>query len=268
MKVTNLSKTNKIKKKENFKIIIQVRLSSSRLPKKVLKKIYRNQSMLEFLLNRLSKKFKKENIIIALAKDKMNLPIMKILNKYEIKYYEGSENNVLSRYYRCAQKFKVDNIIRITSDCPLIDTDLIFKMIKSFKLNNYEYLSNTLPEKIKTFPDGSDIEVFKFNSLKKLMKLKLTQSDKEHVTNKFWSSKIFRSKIYKFKKDLSQYRYSVDYHSDIINIKKIIHQLIKNKLKFTTMNIINIINKNNSIKNAMFENMTKQKKRRHKIFKI
>ena len=96
-----MSKVIKIKKKDkNFKIIIQVRLSSTRLPKKVLKKIYRNQSMLEFLLNRLTKKFKKENILIALAKNKMNLPIIRILKKYKIEYYEGSENNVLSRYYK------------------------------------------------------------------------------------------------------------------------------------------------------------------------
>ena len=140
MKVTNLSKTNKIKKKENFKIIIQVRLSSSRLPKKVLKKIYRNQSMLEFLLNRLSKKFKKEDIIIALAKDKMNLPIMKILNKYEIKYFEGSENNVLSRYYRCAQKFKVDNIIRITADCPFVDPFYADKIVDKYLETNADLI--------------------------------------------------------------------------------------------------------------------------------
>ena len=266
--MTRPLKLNKFKKKDNFKIIIQVRLASSRLPKKVLKKIYRNQSMLEFLLNRLSKKFKKQNILIALAKDKMNLPLIKLFNKYNIRYYEGSENNVLNRYYKCAQKFKVDNIIRITSDCPLIDTDLIFKMIRYFKANNCEYLSNTQPEKIKTFPDGSDIEVFKFNSLKKMMKLKLARSDKEHVTNKFWSLKIFKSKLYNYKKDLSQYRYSVDYYSDIINVKKIIHQLIKNKLKFTTINIINIIDKDNSIKNTMFKNIIKQKKRRQKIFKL
>jgi len=78
--MTRPLKLNKFKKKDNFKIIIQVRLASSRLPKKVLKKIYRNQSMLEFLLNRLSKKFKKQNILIALAKDKMNLPLIKLLD--------------------------------------------------------------------------------------------------------------------------------------------------------------------------------------------
>ena len=253
---------------QNFKIIIQVRLTSTRLPRKVLKKIYKNESMLEFLLNRLTKRFKNDDVIVALAKNKMNLPIIKILNKYKIKYLEGSESNVLSRYYKSAEKYKVDNIVRVTSDCPLIDTNLIFKMIKYFKNKNYDYLSNTLPEENKTFPDGSDIEIFKFSSMKKMIKLNLTSAEKEHVTNRFWSSKIFKNKLYKSKKDLSKYRYSVDYHSDIINIKKIIHQLIKNKLKFTTMNIINIINKNNSIKNAMFENMTKQKKRRHKIFKI
>ena len=81
-------------KMKNFKIIIQVRLTSTRLPNKVLRKIYKNQSMLEFLLNRLTKRFKNDDVIVALAKNKMNLPIIKILNKYKIKYLEGSESNV------------------------------------------------------------------------------------------------------------------------------------------------------------------------------
>ena len=258
----------KIKKHRNFKIIIQVRLNSTRLPKKILKKIYNNQSMLEFLLNRLTKKFKTEDIIIALAKNKMNFPIVKILNKYKVKYFEGSENNVLNRYYKCAQKFNADNIVRITSDCPLIDTDLILKMIKYFKENSYEYLANTLPEKNKTFPDGSDIEIFKFSSMKKMMKLNLTKYEKEHVTNRFWLSKIFKSKLYKTKVDLSQYRYSVDYQSDIVSIKKIIYFLNKKKLKFTAINIAKIINNNSFIKKAMYKNIIKHKKRRQKIFEL
>ena len=253
---------------KNFKIIIQARLTSTRLPKKVLKKIYKNQSMLEFLLNRLTKRFKDEDIIVALAKNKMNLPIFKILNKYKIKYLEGSEGNVLSRYYKSAEKFKADNIVRITSDCPLIDTNLIFKMIKYFKNNNYDYLSNTLPEENKTFPDGSDVEIFKFSSMKKMIKLNLTRSEKEHVTNRFWSSKIFKSKLYKSKKDLSKYRYSVDYQSDIVNIKKIINTLNKKRLNFTTNNIIKAIDNNKIVKKRMYKNIVKQKNRRKIIFKL
>jgi len=258
----------KINKNENFKIIIQVRINSTRLPKKILKKIYNNQSMLEFLLNRLIKKFKTEDIIIALAKNKMNSPIIKILNKYEINYYEGSENNVLNRYYKCAKKFKVNNIVRITSDCPLIDTTLIIKMIKYFKENNCDYLANTLPEKEKTFPDGSDIEIFKFSSMEKMIRLNLTKSDKEHVTNKFWKSKIFKSKLYKTKVNLSQYRYSVDYQSDFVNIKKIIYLLNKNKLKFTANNITKIIKNNSFIKKTMNKNIIRQMKRRKNIFEL
>lgn len=253
---------------QNFKIIIQVRLTSTRLPRKVLKKIYKNQSMLEFLLNRLTKRFKNDDVIVALAKNKMNLPIIKILNKYKIKYLEGSQNNVLSRYYKSAEKYKADNIVRITSDCPLIDTNLIIKMIKYFKNINYDYLSNTLPEENKTFPDGSDIEIFKFSSMKKMIKLNLTRAEKEHVTNRFWSSKMFKNKLYKSKKDLSKYRYSVDYHSDIVNIKKIINVLSKKRLSITTNNIIKVIDNDKIIKKRMYKNILKQKKRRKIIFKL
>ena len=139
-------------------------------------------------------------------------------------------------------------------------------MYKYFQLKKLEYISNTLPEKIKTYPDGADIEIFTFKALKKMLRMKLTKDDKEHVTNKFWSSKNFKKEIYSLKKDFSNYRYTVDYKSDIIIIKYLINKLNKLNLFGNTNEIVKLINKSTKIQKIMKKNIVKQKKRRKKIF--
>tara|TARA_B100000470_G_C19391219_1_gene215684 strand:- start:198 stop:500 length:303 start_codon:yes stop_codon:yes gene_type:complete len=99
-----------------------------------------------------------------------------------------------------------------------------------------------------------------------MFKLKINRHDKEHVTNKFWSSSKFKSKIYFSRLDFSQYRYSIDYKSDIIVLKFIINKLKKLKQFGLTKEIVDIINKNKRIKNIMHNNIIKQKLRRKNIF--
>tara|TARA_B000000475_G_C15995593_1_gene446778 strand:+ start:227 stop:1000 length:774 start_codon:yes stop_codon:yes gene_type:complete len=249
-----------------YAIIIQARLNSTRLKNKILKKIHKNLTILDFLIIRLLKVFKSNKIIFALAKNPNNSKIINILDKYKIKYFEGSENNVLKRYFDCAKIFGVRNIIRVTSDCPLVDPYLIKNMYKSFRKNKLDYLANTLPEKNKKYPDGSDIEIFTFAALKKMYKLKLNKHDREHVTNKFWDSGKFKKKIFFSKIDFSQYRYSLDYQSDLTIIKFIIVRLRKLKQFGFVKEIVNIIDKSKVIKKIMHKNMTKQHKRRINIF--
>lgn len=250
----------------SYAIIIQARLNSSRLKNKVLKKIYQNLTVLDFLIVRLLKKFDKNKIIFTIAKNPDNFKIIKILDKYNIRYFQGSENNVLKRYFDCAKKFKINHIIRVTSDCPLVDPYLVKNMYKCFKKNKLDYLANTLPEKKKRYPDGSDIEIFTFSALKKLCKFKLNKEDKEHVTNKFWKSNVFNKEIFLSKIDFSQYRYSLDYQSDLTIIKFIILKLKKLKKFGFTKEIVNIIDIDEDIKKMMKKNMIKQKKRRINIF--
>lgn len=250
----------------SYAIIIQARLASTRFKNKILKKIDKNVTILDLLILRLLKKFKKDKIIFALAKDSKNYKIKNILIKYGLKYYEGSEKNVLKRYFDCAKKFHIKNIIRITSDCPLIDPFLIDKMYRYFKYKNLDYLSNTLPEKDKKFPDGSDIEIFTFDAFKRMYRMKLSNDDKEHVTNKFWSLSIFRKKIYDSKKNFSKYRYTIDYKTDILIIKYLFNKLKKLKKFGTTGELVHMIDNNKKIKKIMMLNILKQRIRRKKIF--
>ena len=249
-----------------YAIIIQARLNSTRLKNKVLKKIHKDLTVLDFLILRLLNNFESNKIIFVLAKNPNNFNIINILNKYKIKYLEGSENNVLKRYFDCSKIFKIRNIIRITSDCPLVDPFLIKKMYKKFISNKLDYLSNTLPEIDKKFPDGSDIEIFTFKALKKVIRSKLNNHDKEHVTNKFWQSDKFKKKIFLSKNDYSNFRYSIDYNSDIKVVKFIIKKLQELNKFGNTNQIVDIINKNKKIKKLMDINMFRQKARRKKIF--
>jgi len=143
---------------QNISVIIQARFDSTRFPGKILSKI-KNKTLLEILIKRLLLSKKISNIFVACTKNKKDDQIIKVCNKLKIKTFRGSEKNVLSRYYNTASIYNVQNIVRITSDCPLIDPIILDNFIDKFFLENFDYLSNIIEP---TYPDGMDIEIFKF----------------------------------------------------------------------------------------------------------
>ena len=112
--------------------VVQARIGSQRLRGKVLKKINNKETIL-LLLKRLSLAKEIDKIIVAIPKKKEDDPLYKILKKNNFQVFRGSEKNVLKRYYDCAKKFDLKNIIRITGDCPLIDPKLVDKLVNIFK---------------------------------------------------------------------------------------------------------------------------------------
>lgn len=229
---------------KNFGIIVQARTGSKRFPNKILKKINKI-SILEFLIKRLLLCFTNKEIFIATTTKKNDRKIVNIAKNFNLNFYRGSEGDVSLRYLNCAKKYKIKNIIRITSDCPLIDPFLILKMKKKFYINKLDYLSNTLPLTKSTFPNGSDVEIFTFKALKKSRKYLnkgIHKSSKEHVTNIFWREKnLFKSNIFSQKINQNIYKYSLDYKTDFDLIKYIIFNLKKKKIFGNTNQIIDII---------------------------
>ena len=159
-------------------IIIQARTGSTRFPNKVINKID-NITLIEILINRLKLLGSKVKIIIATTKLKEDDVLVDIAKENNVLYYRGSTNNVLSRYYNAAKLYNLETIVRITSDCPLIDIDILKIMLVEFNISNNTYLSNIRPP---TFPDGYDIEIFNFISLKQSYINPTTKFEKEHVT--------------------------------------------------------------------------------------
>jgi len=215
----------KLEKKLNLNIIIQARLESNRLKGKILKKI-NNKEILLIMIERL-KKFK-SNIIINISKKNPD-KLINFCKKNKIKYFVGSDNNVLKRYYDCATKYKSKVIVRIPSDCPLIDPKILEKGLKLFLTKKYSYVSNII---YPTYIDGNDVEILDYKTLKFIYNRAKTNFDKEHVTT-YLRRNLENSKFKKFKfknfyvnRNLSnRYRYTIDYPEDFFLIKKLIDNL-------------------------------------------
>lgn len=165
-------------------IIIQARTGSTRLPSKILYKCTNNLNFLEYCINR-CKKSNAKRIIIATTNKKEDDIIEDICIQNDILYFRGSETNVLERYYNTALKYNCKNIIRITSDCPLIDYRIINNMIDIY--SNIESTQSIDGLQLNYynpggFPDGFNPEIFSFNALEKAYQNATSDYDKEHVS--------------------------------------------------------------------------------------
>ncbi len=177
---------------KNIYAIVQARIGSKRFRGKVLKKIKRKESIL-ILLKRLSNSKKLKKIIVAIPKSAENKKLKKLLIKNNYSIFEGSENDVLNRYYECAKKFSAKHILRITGDCPLIDPKIVDKAIKIYDQSDCDYVSNI---QNRSYPDGMDVEIFSFKILEKAINSNLSTSDKEHVTKYFLRSDKIKKKTF------------------------------------------------------------------------
>ena len=202
---------------KNVSVIIQARFSSTRFPGKVLKKIG-NQTSLEVLIKRIRKSRKISNIIVASTKSENDKKVHKICKKLKVNFYAGDEYNVLKRYYQTAKKFKCQNIIRLTSDCPFLDYKIIDKIIDTYFSKNLDYCSNTLRP---TFADGQDVEIFSYLALKNANKLAKNRFDKEHVTPFIKRSSKIKKYNFLDSEDLNQIRITLDEPEDLIVLNNI-----------------------------------------------
>ena len=214
--------------------IIQARLSSSRFPKKILQEI-NGKSLIEILITRLKLSTKINHIIVAIPKNNKASFLKSKLKKLNIQVFEGSENNVLDRYYKASKLFNSDYIVRITGDCPLIDPKVVDEVINLAIKNRLDYASNVYPP---TFPDGLDVSVISTSTLKLTWKNAKTDFDKEHVVTYIQKNKKFKKSNLKFSKDLSAERWTVDEPEDFQVIKNIFSNF--NNLTFGWKEILNL----------------------------
>ena len=235
-------------------IIVQARLGSKRLPGKVLKKI-NGKTILEYVINRLKKTKLSNNIIVATTNREEDKKIIKVAKKTNCHTFRGSTNNVLNRYYKAAVHYKVKNIVRICSDCPLIDPKIINKVYFFYLKNNYDYVSNKI---FPSYPPGMGVEILNFQSLKKANKLTKNSYDKEHVTAYIYKNpKKFKIKNVGLKKKLLNYRIVLDYIEDFKLISNIQKHFNKQRKDFTLKDIIKYINRNPILKKKNSQNLTK-----------
>jgi spore coat polysaccharide biosynthesis protein SpsF (cytidylyltransferase family) len=157
--------------------------------------------------------------------EKNDLQIINLANRLGFKTFAGSEFDVLSRYYFAAKESSADIIVRITSDCPLIDPFIIDEVILHHLNNGNDFTSNITT---RTFPDGMDVEVFNFNTLEKTYQEALLPEEREHVTHYIWknsnlmSKKIFTAGCVLSDNNYSKLRLTLDYKEDMELLIKLI----------------------------------------------
>lgn len=208
-------------------IVTQARIGSSRFPRKILQKLG-TKSLIEHHIDRLLKVSNSDGLVVATTKELGIEPLVNLLKVKNISYYQGSTNDVLDRFYNSVKSMSADFIVRVTSDCPLIDPKLISNVIEFVVNNNLDYGSNVLKE---SFPDGQDVEVFKFTALKNAYLNSKLKSDKEHVTPFIWRNSsflggnIFISDNFLATKNYSDIRMTVDEPEDLVTCQILIDHL-------------------------------------------
>ncbi len=207
--------------------IIQARMGSSRLPGKVLMKSDNGTPILYHVINQLRHCSKVKNLVIATTTNQEDDEIEKFADNNSVNVFRGSEKDVLDRYFQCAKKYSFSTIVRITSDCPLIDPQIVDKVIERFFSGNYDYATNTL---IRTFPIGTDAEVFSFSALETAWKNAQLPSEREHVTPHLRNKGNFKTINVENDTNISNLRLTVDRIEDFELINEILNNLSINPI--------------------------------------
>jgi glutamate-1-semialdehyde aminotransferase/spore coat polysaccharide biosynthesis protein SpsF (cytidylyltransferase family) len=190
--------------------LVQARMASTRLPGKVMKPI-QGSPMIELLLKRLSAAKLVDQIVLAASDQAENNALAAHVRSLGFDVFQGSENDVLDRFYKAAQLYKGDAVIRITADCPLIDAGVVDEVIAAFVKSGKDYMCNILPP---TYPDGLDTEVFTFAALERAAREATRPLEREHVTPYIRESGLFTTGNVANEVNHSKERWTVDEPAD------------------------------------------------------
>lgn len=221
--------------------IIQARLTSTRLPGKVLLPLG-DKPLIWYVYKRTCMAGKIKKVVVATSSEKSDEPLVNYCLKENIPVLRGSMDDVLDRYYQVAKQINARHIARITADCPLIDHTILDAMANEYSRvsNDIDYLSNTHPP---TFPDGMDCEIFSFNTLEKAWKSATLQSEREHVTPYMYNNPDkFNIQNFENDEDYSHIRLTVDEKEDYELVKRV-YSHFDYRLDFDTHDIIAFLSK-------------------------
>ena len=198
--------------------IVQARMGSTRLPGKVLMDLG-GEPVLCRVVNRLRRSTMFAEVVIATTDSMRDEVLDRFCREHRFSTFRGSEDDVLDRYYQAAVAYEADAVVRVTSDCPLIDPELVDQVIKKFLATNADYASNVL---VRTYPRGLDCEVFTASSLERVWRTAIEPHRREHVTPFFYESPtLFRMASVTGEHDHSQYRWTLDTQEDLRLIRAI-----------------------------------------------
>jgi spore coat polysaccharide biosynthesis protein SpsF len=222
--------------------IVQARMGSTRLPGKVLLDL-EGMPVLWHVVNRVCQSKRIDKVIVATSTTGEDGKISDFCSYHNIPCFAGSENDVLDRYYQTARfagAKEQDAMVRITADCPLIDSEVVDRVIDLFIESGADYVSNVAPP---TYPDGLDVEVFTFAALEKAREEAMLLSEREHVTPYIRNNDCFNKANLQNDIDLSGLRWTLDEADDYELIKSIYAELYRKGNVFGTGQILALIEK-------------------------
>ena len=219
--------------------IIQARMGSTRLPEKVMKELF-GKTVLEHVIERVGQSKCVDEIIIATTVEDRDSIIFDEAIKCGAKAFKGSENDVLSRYYFAAKENNLDVIVRVTSDCPLIDPLILDEMIEFYLNNEFDIVTNAGSDVLnRTFPRGLDTEIFSFQVLEDTFINAKENYQREHVTPYIYETseckEYFMNEI-----NYSKYRWTLDTDEDFKLISDVYNYLYHGKHDFYFQDIIKL----------------------------
>ena len=229
---------------------IEARMNSSRLPGKVLKEIYGKPSI-EWLIDRLRRSGKIDEIIIATTTSKIDDILVDWCENYGVSYFRGSEDDVLGRVVEAHKSINTDIVVSLTGDCPLTDPEVVDLGIETFLSNKCDYLTNC---EIQSYPQGICVQVLKFEDLKQIEEKYIDPVVREHVTVPFYENKHIYSNINLIAPDSLKLphdcRTQLDYPEDLVFLNTIAEYLVpKFGYTFPLLKLVNLLNENPSLIN-------------------
>ena len=230
-------------------VVLQARMSSTRLPGKVMTQI-NGHPMIYWEISRISKAKLVNKIIVAISDQSSDDILADYLDSIHQEYIRGSLDNVLSRYVKAEEIYNPSAIIRLTADCPLVMPELIDQYLEIFHKEDLEYLSNTIE---LSYPDGLDIEIIAPGIFKKLLEFSLSKEEKEHVTLGIYSRKDkFRTYNVSNKTNISQFRWTMDTSDDLAFVKSIYAHFESKEINFTFEDVLKLVKENPNLNRIMF----------------
>lgn len=217
--------------------IVQARMGSTRLPGKVMKELC-GIPVLVHVIRRIRKAQLVDNVIVATTDKNEDNIIINLMKDEKVDIFRGSEEDVLDRYYKAAKENNADIIVRVTSDDPLIDFNVIDEIIEKLITEKLDYCCNNIP---RTYPLGLDCECFTFSTLKIAWENANGKYNREHVTPFIRDNNLFKISSIKNNKDYSYLRWTLDTIQDYNYIKNIYENLYYFNNYFTTQQIIDFL---------------------------
>ena len=218
--------------------ILQARMSSTRLPGKVMEPIL-GRPMLERQIERLRRCKRIDQLIVATSSHPEDDVLETLCRRLGVPCFRGDLENVLDRFYQAAKPYNPKHVVRLTGDCPLTDPRLIDELIDFYLNAQCDYASNC---EVPTLPDGLDAEVFSFGALAHAWQAAVLPSHREHVTTFIRSHpERFKIGLYKYHQDLSDLRWTVDEPEDFQFVAKVYEKLYPADAAFGTEDILALL---------------------------